>query len=53
MFGMHIGSVLNGLDIRNVNTDLKMLSLPVFGSKMGEFGGDKHEGFFDVWGSRR
>ena len=30
MFGMHIGSVLSGLGIRNVNTDLKMLSLPVF-----------------------
>ena len=30
MFGMHIGSVLSGLDIRNVKTDLKMLSLPVF-----------------------
>ena len=30
LFGMHIGSVLSGLGIRNVNTDLKMLSLPVF-----------------------
>ena len=30
MFGMHIGSVLSGLDIKNVNTELKMLSLPVF-----------------------
>ena len=54
MFGMHIGSVLSGLGIRNVNTDLKMLSLPVFrvenecvwGSKMrvfsmfGGLGGD-------------
>jgi hypothetical protein len=30
MFGVHIGSVLSGLDIRNVNIDLKMLSLPVF-----------------------
>ena len=30
MFGMHIGSVLSGLDIISVNTDLKMLSLPVF-----------------------
>ena len=30
MFGMHIGSVLRVLDTRNVNTDLKMLSLPVF-----------------------
>ena len=30
MFGMHIGSVLSGLGIINVNTDLKMLSLPVF-----------------------
>ena len=29
MFGMHIGSVLSGLGIINVNTDLKMLSLPV------------------------
>ena len=40
MFGMHIGNVLSGLDIRNVNMDLKMLSLPVFcvknGSKMGQ-----------------
>ena len=35
MFGMHIGSVLSGLDIRNVNTDLEMLSLPVFGVKHG------------------
>ena len=26
LFGMHSGSVLSGLDIRNVNTDLKMLS---------------------------
>ena len=30
LIGMHIGSVLSGLGIRNVNTDLKMLSLPVF-----------------------
>ena len=30
MFGMHIGSVLRGLGMRNVNMDLKMLSLPVF-----------------------
>ncbi len=30
MFGMHIGTVLSGLGIRNVNTELKMLSLPVF-----------------------
>ena len=30
MFGMDIGSVLSALGIRNVNTDLKMLSLPVF-----------------------
>ena len=29
LFGMHIGSVLSGLDAGNVNTDLKMLSLPV------------------------
>ena len=26
MFGMHLGSVLSGLGIRNVKTDLKMLS---------------------------
>ena len=30
LFGIHIGSVLSGLGIRNVNTDLKMLSLLVF-----------------------
>ena len=30
LFGMHIGSVLSGLGIRNVNMDLKMLSLLVF-----------------------
>ena len=30
MFGMHIGSGLSGLDIINLNTDLKMLSLLVF-----------------------
>ena len=30
VLGMHIGSVLSGLDRRNVNIDLKMLSLPVF-----------------------
>ena len=30
LFGMHSGSVLSGSNIRNVNTDLKMLSLPVF-----------------------
>ena len=30
LFGMHIGSVLSGLDIINMNTDLKMLSQPVF-----------------------
>ena len=42
MFGMHIGSVLSGLDIINVNTDLKMLSLPVFlGRKWVSLGGSK------------
>ena len=54
MFGMHIGSVLSGLGMRNMNTGLKMLSLLVFwvengymeGSKMG---GVKNEGFFDGW----
>ena len=40
MFVMHIGSVLSGLDIRNVNTDLKMLSL-LFGSKMSVYVGSK------------
>ena len=30
MFGMNIGSVLSGLGIINVGTDLKMMSLPVF-----------------------
>jgi len=30
MFGMHIGSVLSGLGIINVDTDLKMLSLLAF-----------------------
>ena len=35
MFGMHIGSVLSGLGIRNVDTDLQMLSLPVFWVKNG------------------
>ncbi len=30
MFGMHIGSVLSGLDIINMNIDLKILSLLVF-----------------------
>ena len=49
MFGMHIGSVLSGLGIINMNTDLKM-SLLVF---WVEIGGVKNEGFFDVWGSRR
>ena len=42
MFGMHIGSVLSGLGIRNVNADLKMLSLPVFfGRKWVSLGGSK------------
>ena len=50
MFGMHIGSVLSGLGTRNVNTDLKMLSLPFF---RVEIGWVKNEGFFDVWGSWR
>ena len=50
MFGMHIGSVLSGSGIRNMNTDLKMLSLPVF---WVENGWVKNEGFFGVWGSRR
>ena len=27
LFGMHIGSVLSGLDTRNVNTDAKMSSV--------------------------
>ena len=49
MFRTHIGSVLSGLDIRNVKTDLKMLSLPVFGSKMGVFGGSKMR-FFSMFG---
>ena len=35
MFGMHIGSVLSGLGIRNVSMDIKMLSLPVFWVKNG------------------
>ena len=30
MSGMHIGSVLSGLGIRNVKNGLKMLILPVF-----------------------
>ena len=30
LFGMHIGSVLSGLGIRNVKNDPKMLSLPCF-----------------------
>ena len=30
LIGMHIGSVLSGLGIINVNTDFKILSLPVF-----------------------
>ena len=42
MFGMHIGSVLSGLGIRNVKTDLKMLSLPVFWVENGcIWGGQK------------
>ena len=56
MFGMHIGSVLSGLGIRNMNTDLKMLSLLVFWVENGWVwggGGVKNEGFFDVWGSPR
>ena len=40
MCGMHIGTFLSGLGIRNVNKDLKMLSLPVFRvENMGELGG--------------
>ena len=54
MFGMHIGSVLSGSGIRNMNTDLKMLSLLVFWVENGcVWGGVKNEGFFDVWGSWR
>ena len=49
MFGMHIGSVLSGLGIRNVKTDLKMLSLTFFGSKNSEFGGSKMS-FFKMFG---
>ena len=47
MFGMHIGSVLSGSDTKNVNTDLKMLSLPVFGVKTS---GVKNDGFSMVGG---
>ena len=63
MFGMHIGSVLSGLGKRNMNTDLKMLSLPVFwvenwvslgGSKMrvfsmfGGLGGDLYKDTYEA-----
>ena len=41
MFGMHIGSVLSGLGIINVNTDIKMMSLPVFRVENGVWGGQK------------
>ena len=41
MFGMHIGSVLSGLGMGNVNTDIKMLNSPAFWVKLGEFGGSK------------
>ena len=46
MFGMHIGSVLSGLGIRNVKTDLKMLSLPVFGVENAYVLGSKMRFFF-------
>ncbi len=48
MFRMHIGSVLSGLGIINVNTDLKMLSLPVFWGRKC-LGVKNDESFFDVW----
>ena len=58
MFGMHIGSVLSGLGIRNVSMDIKMLSLPVFwvknGSKMrvfsmfGGLGGDFYKDTYEA-----
>ena len=56
LFGMHIGSVLSGLDAGNVNTDLKMLSLSVFWvenecvwSKMAFFrGGDFYKDIYET-----
>ena len=62
MFGMHIGSILSGLGIKNMNTDLKMLSLLVFwvengcvwGSKMrvfsmfGGLGGDFYKDTYEA-----
>ena len=41
MFGMHIGSVLSDLGIRNVNTDFKMSSLPFFWVEIGCVRGDQ------------
>ena len=42
LFGMHSGSVLRGLGLRNVKSDLKMLSFPVFWVENGcVWGGQK------------
>ena len=50
MFRMHIGSVLSGLDMRNVKTDLKFLSLPVFWVENECIWGVKNETFFSMFG---
>ena len=46
LFGMHIGSVLSGLDAGNVNTDAKMSIVEV--GNVYEQRGRKRR-FFDVW----
>ena len=50
MFGMHIGSVLSGLGIINVNTDLKMLSLLVFWVENGLVWGGSKMRVFSMFG---